>query len=105
MLLTNIYTHEVCAPFLLPSKQPYHLHSIHSEFCAFDRLECDEMKAKRDELRNYLETSGASLALRNAVTTLFQMPAKPENPIQFICRNMGGNDLARENEELKRQLA
>lgn len=64
------------------------------------------MEARRDEFRNYLETSGAITALTNVLIKLFELPEKPENSVKFICKHMaGGIDLEEENEELKRQLA
>lgn len=64
------------------------------------------MEARRDEFRNYLETSGAITALTNVLIKLFELPEKPEDSVKFICQNMGGySDLEEENEELKRNLA
>lgn len=64
------------------------------------------MEARRDEFRNYLETSGAITALTDVLIKLFELPEKPENSVKFICKHMtGGVDLEEENEELKRQLA
>lgn len=64
------------------------------------------MEARRDEFRNYLETSGAITALTNVLIKLFELPEKPENSIKFICKNLGGTaDLEQENEDLKLQLA
>lgn len=64
------------------------------------------MEARRDEFRNYLETSGAITALTNVLIKLFESPEKPENSVKFICENMGGTaDLEREIEDLKLQLA
>lgn len=64
------------------------------------------MEARRDEFRNYLETSGAITALTNVLIKLFELPEKPENSVKFICQNMGGySELEEENEELKRNLA
>lgn len=63
------------------------------------------MEARRDEFRNYLETSGAITALTNVLIKLFEMPEKPENSVQFICQNLGGAALEQEISELKLELA
>lgn len=65
------------------------------------------MEARRDEFRNYLETSGAISALTNVLIKLFELQEKPEDSVRYICQNINGMwaELEQENADLRQQLA
>lgn len=64
-------------------------------------------EAKKEEFRKYLEKSNVIDALTKALVNLYEEPDKPEKPVDFIKRVLGGpsaqdyETLKEENERLR----
>ena len=74
-------------------------------------------EAKKEEFRKYLESNHVIDALTKALVNLYEEPDKPEKPVDFIKRVLGGpssadfealksenEQLRSENEQLRKRL-
>lgn len=67
-------------------------------------------EAKKEEFRKYLEKSNVIDALTKALVNLYEEPDKPEKPVDFIKRVLGGPSAAdyealkAENDQLRSEL-
>eukprot|EP00043_Microstomoeca_roanoka_P018665 m.202356 g.202356 ORF g.202356 m.202356 type:complete len:99 (-) comp16872_c15_seq1:57-353(-) len=69
----------------------------------------DTIDGKKEEFRNYLESSGIIDAITKVMIGLYEEPEKPNNPLEFIQQHLsvGGDGISdvealkKENEELK----
>ena len=67
-------------------------------------------EAKKEEFRKYLEKSNVIDALTKVLVNLYEEPEKPDKPIEFIKKSLGGpsqqefDQLKAENEALRNEL-
>ena len=67
-------------------------------------------EAKKEEFRKYLEKSSVIDALTKALVNLYEEPEKPDKPVEFIKKALGGPSqadyeaLKQENERLSAEL-
>lgn len=67
-------------------------------------------EAKKEEFRKYLEKSSVIDALTKALVNLYEEPERPDKPVEFIKKILGGpsqedyDALKRENERLQQEL-
>ena len=67
-------------------------------------------EAKKEEFRKYLEKTNVIDALTKVLVNLYEEPEKPDKPIEFIRKALGGpsqadyDALKTENEQLKSDL-
>jgi hypothetical protein len=67
-------------------------------------------EAKKEEFRKYLEKSNVIDALTKVLVNLYEEPEKPEKPIEFIKKSLGGpsqqeyDSLKAENESLRAEI-
>ena len=67
-------------------------------------------EAKKEEFRKYLEKSHVIDALTKVLVNLYEDPDKPDKPLDFIRRNLGGpsqNDydaMRDENQKLREEI-
>ena len=67
-------------------------------------------EAKKEEFRKYLEKSNVIDALTKVLVNLYEEPEKPEKPIEFIKKSLGGpsqaeyDALKSENEQLRAEV-
>jgi hypothetical protein len=67
-------------------------------------------EAKKEEFRKYLEKSSVIDALTKALVCLYEEPDRPENPVEYIRKVLGGpskDDFERqkaENERLQQEV-
>eukprot|EP01147_Barroeca_monosierra_P002970 gene2970-8181_t len=72
----------------------------------------DTIDGKKEEYRNYLESTGVVDALTKVLIGLYEESEKPVNPLEFIQQHLstgsvGISDieaLKKENDELKQQV-
>jgi hypothetical protein len=60
-------------------------------------------ETKKNDFRGYLEKSNVIDAMTKALVSLYEEPTRPENPIEYIQKRLGGRTEA-EYSELLRQL-
>ena len=76
----------------------------------FKGMSYQSSEAKKEEFRKYLEKSNVIDALTKALVNLYEEPDKPEKPVDFIKRVLGGPSsadyeaLKAENEQLRNEL-
>jgi len=69
------------------------------------------MTTRREDFRKYLETGNAFEALTGALVSLYEEPEKPEDPLNYIRKQLGAADgvdvdgLVKENQELKSRIS
>ena len=67
-------------------------------------------EAKKEEFRKYLEKSNVIDALTKVLVNLYEEPEKPDKPIEFIKKSLGGpsqaefDALKQENEALRNEV-
>eukprot|EP00670_Eutreptiella_braarudii_P006369 CAMPEP_0174284748 /NCGR_PEP_ID=MMETSP0809-20121228/6571_1 /TAXON_ID=73025 ORGANISM="Eutreptiella gymnastica-like, Strain CCMP1594" /NCGR_SAMPLE_ID=MMETSP0809 /ASSEMBLY_ACC=CAM_ASM_000658 /LENGTH=88 /DNA_ID=CAMNT_0015380373 /DNA_START=46 /DNA_END=312 /DNA_ORIENTATION=+ len=67
-------------------------------------------ESKKEEFRKYLEKSSVIDALTKVLVTLYEEPDRPEKPVDFIKKALGGpsqsdfDSLKAENDELKAKI-
>ncbi|EGD82253.1 C-Myc-binding protein [Salpingoeca rosetta] len=72
----------------------------------------ETIDGKKEEYRNYLESSGVIDSITKVLIGLYEESEKPENPLEFIQQHLaasidGASDieaLKKENEELKARV-
>lgn len=75
-------------------------------------------EAKKDDFRKYLEKSNVIDSLTKVLVNLYEEPERPEKPMEFIKKALGGpvqadvdalrtemENLRAENEALKKKIA
>ncbi|KAJ9470848.1 C-Myc-binding protein-like protein [Diplonema papillatum] len=68
-------------------------------------------ESKKEDFRKYLEKSNVIDALTKVLVTLYEEPERPEKPVEFIKKALGGpsqsdyDNLRAENDELKERIA
>ena len=67
-------------------------------------------EAKKEEFRKYLEKSNVIDSLTKVLVNLYEEPEKPEKPLEFIKKALGGpsqadyENLRNENDNLRMTL-
>jgi len=67
-------------------------------------------ESKKEEFRKYLEKSNVIDALTKVLVNLYEEPEKPDKPVEFIKRALGGpsqtdyDQLKEENTQLKAEV-
>lgn len=68
-------------------------------------------EAKKEEFRKYLEKTNVVDALTKVLVNLYEEPDRPEKPLDFIKKALGGptaadvDQLRNENQQLQAELA
>ncbi|KAG7201766.1 hypothetical protein KM043_004486 [Ampulex compressa] len=61
--------------------------------------------SKREEYRKYLERAGVLDALAKVLVTLYEEPEKPEDPLEYVRKYLGGiTETNLEIDALKKEL-